>query len=76
MQGRLDWEGLGKGERGKSTRVHDSGGPDLPGFAVEQDLGDPFTTTETSGPGIRVYLKLPRCTSTQSVVGWNKISSS
>ena len=34
MQGQLDWEGVGKGERGKSTRVQDYGGPNVPGFVV------------------------------------------
>ena len=50
MQGRLDWEGVGKGERGKSTRVQDSGGPGLPGFIVEQDTESPLPLLKPLGP--------------------------
>ena len=50
MQGRLDWEGVLKGERGKSTRVQDSGGSDLPGFVVEQDPESPLLLLKPLGP--------------------------
>ena len=50
-----EWVFLGSG----FARVRNSTGPE-----------EPFTITETPEPGLRVFLKFQKCSSTQSVVGW------